>query len=142
LKYITAGTIPPNPSELLLSDRFAKMLDTLQEHFDIIILDTPPVGLVTDAILIMKHVTTPLYVIRAGYSRTDFIDNIKKLVAINKFSNISIILNAVDPSSGYGYGSGYYKYGYLYGGNYSYGEQDSQNQPWYTQIVSRFKNNT
>ncbi|GAB4341643.1 MAG: tyrosine-protein kinase domain-containing protein [Flammeovirgaceae bacterium] len=140
LKYITSGPIPPNPSELLLSERFSTMLEALQKEFDIIILDTPPVGLVTDGILIMKKATIPLYVMRAGYSKLNFVENIQKLVTINKFNNISIILNAVDASSGYGYGSGYYKYGYLYGGGtYGYGEEVNEKSNWYEQIISRFK---
>jgi capsular exopolysaccharide synthesis family protein len=141
LKYITSGAIPPNPSELLLSEKFSEMLEALQKEFDVVILDTPPVGLVTDGILVMRNATIPLYVMRAGYSRLNFIENIQKLVVINKFTNTSIILNAVDSSSSYGYGSGYYKYGYLYGNSYGYEEVSENSEKWYHKILSKFKPN-
>jgi hypothetical protein len=88
----------------------------------------------------MKRATIPLYVMRAGYSRLNFVENIQKLVYVNKFANISIILNAVDTTSSYGYGSGYYKYGYLYGGSYGYGDVAEENPSWYEKIISKFKN--
>ena len=110
LKYIPSGPVPPNPSELLLSPAFDKLLNDLKERFDLIILDTPPVGIVADAVLIMKKVDLPLYVFRAGYSKRVFTKTLNRLIGVNKFHNIAVILNAVKSSKGttYGYGYNYY----------------------------------
>jgi len=115
--YMPAGPSPPNPSELLIGDDLDRLFEQLQEQYSIIILDTPPVGLVTDGVLAMKKADIPLYVIRADYSRKDFINSLNRLAKTNRFSNLSIILNSVQSSRkggygygyGYGYGSGYYE---------------------------------
>lgn len=106
--YLPAGPHPPNPSELLLNTQFVKMLNELKEHYDVIILDTPPVGLVTDGIMAMKNADISLYVFRANYSRKEFIHNLQRIININKFDNITTILNAV-PTPGKAYGYGYYE---------------------------------
>lgn len=105
LDYLPSGPHPPNPSELLLNGKFADLLADLRRHYDIIILDTPPVGLVTDGIMAMKHADVSLYVFRANYSRKEFLHNLKRIININKFSNITTLLNAVTtPGKTYGYG--------------------------------------
>jgi capsular exopolysaccharide synthesis family protein len=105
--YLPSGPHPPNPSELLLNGEFTDMLKELKDHYDCIIMDTPPVGLVTDGIMAMKQADISVYVFRANYSKKDFITNLQRIVAVNKFSNITTILNAV-PSLGKTYGYGYY----------------------------------
>lgn len=111
LDYIQAGPIPPNPSELLMSESFGGIINKLKELYDFIILDTPPIGLVTDGIIAMKQVDLPIYVLRANYSSLSFINSLNRIVEINKFKNISVILNFLKNTSssyGYGYGYGYY----------------------------------
>ena len=111
LDYIQAGPIPPNPSELLMSESFGRIINKLKELYDFIILDTPPIGLVTDGIIAMKQVDLPIYVLRANYSSLSFINSLNRIVEINKFKNISVILNFLKNTSssyGYGYGYGYY----------------------------------
>ncbi len=111
LDYIQAGPIPPNPSELLMSEAFGGIIDKLKKSYDFIILDTPPIGLVTDGIIAMKQVDLPIYVLRANYSSLSFINSLNRIVEINKFKNISVILNFLKNTSssyGYGYGYGYY----------------------------------
>ena len=115
LDYIPAGPTPPNPSELLLSDTFGRFLKDLKELYDIVILDTPPVGLVTDGILAMKQADLPIYIIRADYSKKEFVNNLNRLINVNNFKNMAVVLNSLKSSKGSGYG-----YGYGYGGSRYY----------------------
>ena len=106
--YLPSGPHPPNPSELLLHESFAALLDDLRQHYDVILLDTPPVGLVTDGIMAMKHADVSIYVFRADYSKKEFLHNLKRIISINRFTNITTLLNAF-ASSGKTYGYGYYE---------------------------------
>lgn len=108
LKYIPAGPTPPNPSELLLNGSFEKLLGDLKNQFDIVILDTPPSAIVTDATLIMKKADVPIYVFRADYSKKSFVDMLNRLIHVNKFGNISIVLNSLQSNGNKKYGYGYY----------------------------------
>lgn len=106
--FIPSGIHPPNPSELLLNGEFEGLLSKLRETYDFIVIDTPPVGLVTDGIMAMKRADLSIYVVRANYSKKDFLKNIDRITSINKLSNVSVVLNAL-PSSGKTYGYGYYQ---------------------------------
>lgn len=106
--YIPAGPQPPNPSELLVNGEFAAMLEELKKNYDYIILDTPPVGLVTDGIMAMKRADISIYIFRANYSRKEFLFNLQRINHINKFSNITALLNAL-PAGNKRYGYGYYE---------------------------------
>jgi tyrosine-protein kinase Etk/Wzc len=106
--FIPSGPHPPNPSELLLTNEFTELIANLKQSYDFIILDTPPVGLVTDGIMAMKIADTSIYIFRANYSKKDFVANLKRIITVNKFSNITMILNAV-PNTGKTYGYGYYE---------------------------------
>jgi capsular exopolysaccharide synthesis family protein len=106
--FIPSGIHPPNPSELLLNGEFDGLLQKLRETYDYIVIDTPPVGLVTDGIMAMKRADLSIYVVRANHSRKEFLKNIDRIVSINKLSNVSVVLNAL-PSSGKTYGYGYYQ---------------------------------
>lgn len=121
LDYIPAGPIPPNPSELLISKRFDELIEELKKDYDYIMMDTPPVGLVTDGMLVMQKADLPIYIVRAGYSRKAFANTIRKVAQVNKFNNLSLILNGAKTNGAYGYGSGY---GYGYG--HGYYEEDSE----------------
>jgi len=112
LEFISAGSIPPNPSELILRKEFNELIEELKSKYEIIILDTPPVGLVTDGLLAMQKADLPIYVLKAGFSKYSFVHNINRVLANDKFKNLSVILNATTTdSSGYGYGkkSAYYE---------------------------------
>ncbi len=108
LDYIPSGPHPPNPSELLLNGEFTSLIDEIRQEYDFIIMDTPPVGLVTDAIMAMRKSDLSIYVIRANYSKKDFLRNIDRIISVNKLSNVAIVLNAL-PQSGHAYGYGYYE---------------------------------
>ncbi len=111
LHYIAAGPIPPNPSELILGGSFDKLIEKVCESYDTIIIDTPPVGLVTDGIQALKIATLPIYVFRAGHSKKIYLQNVNRLVKVNKIKNLALILNSVKKTSAdsYGYGKNYYE---------------------------------
>jgi len=121
LDIITAGPIPPNPSELVISKVMDEVLTKLKTMYDIIIIDNPPVGLVTDGIAMLQRADYPIYLMRVDYSKREFIYFVDKLYYENQFHKLSIILNGVDfQRQKYGYS--YYKYGYYgYGYGYTYG---------------------
>jgi capsular exopolysaccharide synthesis family protein len=124
LDFITAGPVPPNPSELVISAKMSDVLDDLRTKYDLIVIDNPPVGLVTDGIRIIKLADYPVYVFRENFSKRNFVQNVKKLIRDNNIKNMSIILNSVDiKRSGYGY-SGVYDYDYGYGYGYGFGYYD------------------
>lgn len=127
LDYIPAGPIPPNPSELLLNGAFDQLITSLKENYQTIILDTPPIGMVTDAIMAMKKADLKLFVLRAEYSKISFVNTVNRLVEVNKFQNIGLILNGMKSGSNLGYG-----YGYGYGNGSHYYENVSES--WVNQL--------
>ncbi|MDL2262380.1 polysaccharide biosynthesis tyrosine autokinase [Bacteroidales bacterium OttesenSCG-928-I21] len=125
LKYITSGPVPPNPAEIILSDSYKQLIDDLKKEFDIIVIDTPPAGIVIDAITSYKLADNILYVMRSEVSNRNFINNIISIATDNNLNNTSIVLNAISSaSSKFGYGGGY-RYGY---GNYTYGMYGEENK--------------
>ncbi len=106
--FLPSGPHPPNPSELLLNGEFSDLLENLRKEYDFIVIDTPPVGLVTDGIMAMKRSDLSIYVFRANYSRHDFMDNLNRVVTINKLTHVSSVVNAL-PINGNTYGYGYYE---------------------------------
>ena len=122
LFVISAGPIPPNPTELIISPKFAEMMALLKEKFDYIIIDSAPIGPVTDSQLISSYANTTLYVVRHAFTPKIFLRMIDDLYQQQKFNNMALIFNGLKPrglgilSYGYGYGSYGYGYGYGYGG--------------------------
>jgi len=106
--FIPSGPHPPNPSELLLNGEFSELLVDLKKEYDYIVIDTPPVGLVTDGIMAMKRSDLSIYVFRANYSKHSFMDNLLRVVKINKLTRVSTVLNAL-PINNSSYGYGYYE---------------------------------
>lgn len=104
---IPAGPHPPNPSELLVNDAFEKLIQELKQAYDFIIIDTPPVGIVTDGIMAMKRSDVCVYLFRANYSKKEFLHNLKRINSLHNFSNVTAILNAL-PATAQTYGYGYY----------------------------------
>ena len=95
LDIITSGPVPPNPSELIQSDLMERIVEKLKEVYDVIILDTPPVGLVTDARTLMHLADTSIYVLRADHSKKAFLKNIDKLATSEHIDGLGILLNDV-----------------------------------------------
>jgi tyrosine-protein kinase Etk/Wzc len=106
--YLPSGPYPPNPSELLLNGEFTDLLESIKKEYDYVVIDTPPVGLVTDGIMAMKRSDLSIYVFRANYSKKDFLNNLQRIVKINKLERVAVVLNAM-PASRQKYGYGYYE---------------------------------
>tara|TARA_R110002049_G_scaffold3502_11_gene26265 strand:+ start:3913 stop:6336 length:2424 start_codon:yes stop_codon:yes gene_type:complete len=137
LDFITAGPIPPNPSELIINGKLDEIIETLKLTYDLVIIDNPPVGLVTDGISIIQKADYPIYVVRSEYSKKNFIPNIDKLIIDNKISKLSVILNGFNAkATGYGYGG---QYGYGYGNGYGYYEENEDKK---SKLKTLFKKNS
>lgn len=111
LEIIPVGTIPPNPTELLFSERLNQSIAKLRKEYDYIFIDCPPVEIVADATIISQLVDMTLFIIRAGRLDRSMLPEIERFYTDKKYKNMSLILNGTDGGSGrYGY-----KYGYKYG---------------------------
>ncbi len=124
------GTIPPNPTELLYSERLAPMMEMLGKQYDYIFLDCPPIEVVADTKIIEQYADRVIFVVRAGLLERSMIGELQKLYNENTYKNMSLILNGTQGSAGrYGnkYGYSYrYGYGYGYGYGYHYGSNDEK----------------
>jgi capsular exopolysaccharide synthesis family protein len=111
LDLISCGTISTNPSELLEKNELEELLAKLREIYDHIIIDTPPIHLVTDALIVAKYVDVSLYVIRQGYTQKEELDFIKATNLDTRLPNLNIIFNGIKRVKygyGYNYDNGYY----------------------------------
>jgi len=124
LFILPSGPIPPNPSELILLPRTEELFQRLREEFDYIVIDSSPVGLVTDAQLLNRYSDTTLYIIRQGHTYKQQLNIPNELFSAGKIPKIGFIINDVIANRGFAYGYGYDEgYGYGYGYGYgSYGE--------------------
>lgn len=143
LDVLTAGPNPPNPSELLGSVAFENLMAKLREKYDYIIIDTPPLNIVTDALLIGPRTDGVVLVVRDSFTPRD---SIRQALSAAKFANIKIlgaVMNGANPKNSrrytyrrYGYKYGYYKYGYgksygrSYGSNYGNNYSGSYTRPY------------
>ena len=118
LDLLPAGIIPPNPAELLAKENLDKAIEFLSEQYDYILLDTAPVGLVADTLLIGRVANATIYVCRAGYTAKSSFDFINEIKDENKLPNMSLVINDVDMDKGTYYGAGKYGYGKRYGYGY------------------------
>ncbi|MCC6725923.1 MAG: polysaccharide biosynthesis tyrosine autokinase, partial [Saprospiraceae bacterium] len=107
LYFIPSGPVPPNPSELILSKKMDELMEILQSRFEVIIIDTPPVGLVADALLLNKYIDTSIFVIRSGQSRKTSLRLIEDLYKNSKLKSLGIVFNGMKTRNRYGYGYGY-----------------------------------
>lgn len=113
--FIPVGTIPPNPTELLLTDKLNSLLEYARSHYDYVIVDCPPVEIVADAQIINREVDISVFIIRAGKFTKSMIPMVNDLKESGRYSNMVALLNAIETHhSGYGYG-------YVYGKGYDYG---------------------
>lgn len=117
---LPAGVIPPNPAELLMGAKVEKMFEEFKSKYDYIIVDTAPVSLVTDTLLISKNADAFVYVVRANYLEKELLKVPQTLYAEQKLPNMSVLLNDTDTTNGYGYGYG----------------QTVEVKPWYKKIVN------
>ena len=112
---IVAGSIPPNPTELISSSKTKQLFIKLKEMYDYIIIDTPPVGFVSDAFILVNHSNVNVFIVRHNYTSKKIFSAIMDDIKKRKIPNVNIIINDIKLSkNGYGYSNGYY-YGYGYG---------------------------
>jgi len=109
LNFIPAGQIPLNPSELILSDKLPKLLEILKTRYDYILIDSAPIGLVSDTLHLMNYSDTNLFVLRESYSHKSFLNDLDNLIVKNDLKEIRLVLNASNTkkNKSYGYGYGY-----------------------------------
>ena len=134
LDVILSGPIPPNPSELIMSDGMKELIEELKTKYDYIILDTPPVGLVADSLELSQYCDVTLYMVRQNFTKKEMITLLNNRVNRGELHNTSIILNGFENKAKYGGG---YGYGYGYGnGNYSSGYHEVEKKKT---IFDKFK---
>ena len=134
---ITAGQVPPNPSELLGSARFKELVEAVGREYSYVIIDTPPMDVVTDALVIAPHTAGLVLVVKDHVTPTDAINRAIEAAKFANINNLGAVMNAANPKSGRGYGYrkyGYRKYGYRkycyskYGYGYGYGSTPTPKQ--------------
>ncbi|TDE51319.1 polysaccharide biosynthesis tyrosine autokinase [Flavobacterium sp. GT3P67] len=114
LDVILSGPVPPNPSEMIMSEGMGELIGELKKKYDYIILDTPPVGLVSDALELAQYCDVTLYIVRQNFTKKDMITLLNHRVKRGELNNASIVLNGLENKAKYGTGYGY-GYGYGYG---------------------------
>lgn len=119
LDILSSGIVPPNPAELLLNPRLNKMFEELRVRYDYIVVDTAPVNLVTDTLMMSHHADMFVYVARANYLDKRMLEFSQKLYQEKRLSNMAMLINGMDHKRVYGYGT----YGY---GGYEYTEDEEQ----------------
>ena len=113
LDFIPVGTLPPNPTELLLTERFATLIEKLRGEYDDVFLDCPPIDIVADANIITQYVDLTVFVLRSGKLSKQIVSDIEELYKSGKFNHMAVMLNFVDMQyKKYNYGKSSYGYGY------------------------------
>lgn len=135
LNVITSGPIPPNPSELLMSERMEDLINNLKKEYDYIILDSPPLGLVSDALELTKFADATIYMVRQNYTTKGMFTLINDKYKTGEIKNVSFVLNFFEEKAHYGYG---YGYGYgAYGNGY---HENEVKKSIFFRIKNIFKN--
>ena len=112
-----SGIIAPNPSELLMNSRFEELINFGKENYDYVIVDTAPLQMVTDTLLMSSSADLFMYIVRADYLDKRLLETPKKLYEEKRLPNMAILVNGLDTKRGYGYG-------------YGYGEEEAK-KPWW-----------
>jgi len=136
LFVLPPGPTPPNPAELLGTERMDLVMEELRKAFDIIIIDTPPLGLVADSLLLIKHSDVVVYMVRHNYTRKIFLRKINEMYEEKRVQNICLAINDIAGETvgyGYGYGYRYGGYGYHYGGYF-----DEEEIPFWKRFTARW----
>ena len=131
LFVVSAGPIPPNPTELINSPKFEEMMEEIKKQFDYVIIDSAPIGPVTDSQLLGKYAQTTVFVVRHGLTPKVFLRMIDDLYQQKKFNNMCLVFNGIKQRGVFfgSYGYGYTGYGYGYTG-YGYYVADKEKPSW------------
>jgi tyrosine-protein kinase Etk/Wzc len=142
LFVIPCGPVPPNPSEMLLDEKVSSLFADLKKQFDIVIIDTAPVGLVSDAVTLGAYANACMYIVRHNYTFKKQVQLIDELYRSKKIPHIAIIINDINTQAGYGsyYGYGNYGYGYGYGSGSDYfdGQIKQKKMPFLKRVKKIF----
>lgn len=156
LHIYPSGPIPPNPAELLLSNRMKQLFEYLRNNYDYVVVDSAPAGLVSDAFILQDYVDVTLYIIRQQFTLLKQLEFIGELTESGKLRNVSIVVNDVTMGGRYGYYGYNYGYGYSYSYKYGYGYKylgkankdggyytdntylDASTLPWWVKLLRRF----
>lgn len=132
--FIPAGNIPPNPSELLMTDRYEELFTQLRQCYDHIIIDSTPLFSVADASIASRVADITLFVIRAQMQDRNFLPELERMYQDNRFKHLCIILNDVDMDK-----NGVYGHGYGYGYGYGYGMSHKQKHKRSLNVLRKFR---
>jgi capsular exopolysaccharide synthesis family protein len=140
LDVIFSGPVPPNPAEMILSEGMKDLIEELKAKYDYIILDTPPVGLVSDALELAQYCDVTLYIVRQNFTKKEMITLLNNRIKRGELNNTSIILNGFQNKAKYGAGYGY-GYGYGYGSTtYSNGyHEDDKPRNFFEKIIGKLR---
>jgi len=148
LFFIPSGPIPPNPAELLLKDKMAELVRFLEMEFEVIIMDTPPVGLVSETMDLLRFSDVNLYIVRQNYTHKKYLLMINDLYVNDQIGNVYAVFNGMKAGGniydfgGYNYGYGY-NYSYLrknkYTGNYYEADDKKSSSQWLDNFLGRFR---
>ncbi len=128
LHILTSGTIPPNPAEMVASDKMKKILEEMKKEYDYIIIDSPPLLAVTDAQILSTEADGTILVVAAGESHKDACIKAKDLLQKVNATILGVVLSKIDENSGYGYGNKYYYY---------YGNGNENTKPKSQKLITR-----
>jgi tyrosine-protein kinase Etk/Wzc len=135
LYVLACGPLPPNPSEILLDPKLSELFVYLKQNFDVVVMDTAPVGMVSDALTLSQFADCCMYIVRQGVTHKKQISLLEEYNSEQKLPKVSIVLNDIKLRAGYGYYYGRYGYGYGYGSNSGYGYYDEEKS---TSFISRW----
>ncbi|MGN6214140.1 GumC family protein [Parafilimonas sp.] len=139
LYAITTSFVPPNPAELLLSDRLKILFDYLKTNFDYIVIDSPPLGIVSDAKVLSEYADLSLYIVRQRFTQRKQLKMLETMYKEKKLPNLAMVVNDVKVK---GIRS-YYGYGYTYGGSYGYdysmgyGYDEGAKKAWWRKLFKK-----
>ncbi len=143
LDILLSGPIPPNPGELILSEEYLKLIEDLKNLYDYIIIDTSPIGLVSDALDLMKDTDLNLFILRHNFSKKQYLGYINHIYNQGLIPKIALLVNDYVHSEGAGYGYNYnygYVYAYDYGqGSKDYGYHEKINLSWKKRLKNLFR---
>lgn len=128
LHIYPSGPIPNNPADLLVNDKMGPLFDLLKRQYDYVVIDTAPVGLVTDAFILNKYCTNSIYIIRQRFTLRKQLDFVNDIFLNDRLHNLKLILNDVKTGGKYGYGYGYTQ-------NYNYNYDDNIKRTWWKKMI-------
>lgn len=134
LDVIVSGPIPPNPSELIMGEYMASLIEELQKEYEYIILDTPPVGLVSDAMEISEYCDVVLYLVRQSITKKSMLSIVNEKYKKGELPNLSLLLNGFESKAKYGYGYSEYKYS-----SYEYYDDEYRPKTWRQRLKNIFR---